>query len=113
MTVGPLEVFLREPRTLLYFATWPVFSLTSYELVVGLKRQGIRPGTIIDVGANVGQFAVAWGKLLPGTSIIAFEPLPECYAKLQRNLAGVPNAVLHNCALGKERGRVDFHVNLH
>ena len=39
--------------------TWPKFSRTSYKMVRDLRLQGISPNTVIDVGANVGQFAIA------------------------------------------------------
>jgi hypothetical protein len=37
-------------------------------MILSLKRQGISPKTVIDVGANVGQFAVACKKMFPGAS---------------------------------------------
>jgi len=62
--------------------TWPKFSLTSYRMVSALKQQGIHPQTIIDVGANVGQFTIASAKLFPKRQIHSFEPLPEAVTLL-------------------------------
>ncbi len=50
---------LLEPGAVRAIATWPKFSITSFKLVSGLAQQGILPRTVIDVGANVGQFAIA------------------------------------------------------
>jgi FkbM family methyltransferase len=47
-------------------------------MVSALKQQGIHPQTIIDVGANVGQFTIAAAKLFPKLQIHSFEPLPAC-----------------------------------
>jgi len=62
--------------------TWPKFSLTSYRMLSALKQQGIHPQTIIDVGANVGQFTIASAKLFPKRQIHSFEPLPEAVTLL-------------------------------
>lgn len=39
--------------------------------------------TIIDIGANKGQFAKAMRRQFPGATILAFEPLPTAYQTLQ------------------------------
>src|SRR5258706_14772622 len=55
-----------------------------------LQRQGFR--TIVDVGANEGQFAHLARMAFPQAALHCFEPLPDCFAKLQnqfRNAKGV------------------------
>lgn len=98
-------------RTLAARFSWPVVSITSLRLVESLKRQGISPSTVIDVGANVGQFAVAAGKLLRPAAIYSFEPLPEAFKRLRGNLSKLRNAVAHQLALGDMTGTVNFTVN--
>lgn len=56
--------------------TWSKFSLTSYIMVSNLVKQQLQPKTIIDVGANVGQFSVASARLFKNVQIYAFEPVP-------------------------------------
>jgi len=80
-------------------------------MVCRLKRLGLQPKTVIDVGANVGQFAIAAGKIFDSATIHAFEPLPDCYAKLQKAASGMTNVRTSNLALGDARGDIDFHVN--
>jgi FkbM family methyltransferase len=82
-------------------------------MVSGLARQGIRPRTVIDIGANVGQYAVAALKLLPIECIHCFEPQPDCAEQLRRNLLVFPRANVHQIALGDELGTLDFHINSH
>lgn len=94
-------------------ATWPKFSVTSYFMVSRLAKQGILPATILDVGANVGQFAVASAKLFPRSRIHSFEPVPECVETLRKNVSGLGNVTVHPIALGDEKGEVAFHVNAH
>lgn len=67
-----------------------------------LQRLGIR--TVVDVGANVGQFAELACRAFPEATVYCFEPIPECFAKLQTRLAGVPSVFLHNVALADEPG---------
>ena len=59
----------------------------SYDLLLCdyLKRH-VRPGDIVlDVGANVGYIsATAASYLQPGGEVHGFEPLPECFARLER-----------------------------
>ena len=104
---------LEKPRSIKAIITWPKFSLTSYSMVSGLVRQGILPATIIDVGANVGQFSVASAKLFPDVCIYSFEPNPHCVAKLRRNVELLGNVVVYPIAVGEEVGEVSFHVNSH
>jgi FkbM family methyltransferase len=89
---------------------WPTFSVTSFLMATSLRAQGLRPLTVIDVGANVGQFAVAMAKVFPEADVISFEPNPEAFASLERAARGlriecVPSGV------GCRPGRLDLHVN--
>lgn len=53
-------------------------------------------GTVLDVGANVGQWATVLLSMHRGAQIYCFEPSPEAFVELQRNMEG--KAVLHNLA---------------
>jgi hypothetical protein len=46
-----------------------------------LVRSGIK--TIIDVGANTGQFSRAIHEVLPEAYIYSFEPLSDCFSELK------------------------------
>lgn len=61
---------------------------------------GLGIQTIIDVGANVGQFAKEIRTLLPDAEIHSFEPLPDCYEKLRKSMAGDPKFSAYPFALG-------------
>jgi hypothetical protein len=67
------------------FATWPKFSATSYFMVSRLARQGVRPRTVLDVGANVAQFAVALEKLFPGARVHSFVRALGCAEEPRKN----------------------------
>ncbi|RCK34077.1 hypothetical protein TH9_06720 [Thalassospira xiamenensis] len=63
-----------------------------------LSRLNIK--TIIDVGANKGQFSLFAHALFPDATIHAFEPLERPAQYFRRLFKGNPAIVLHQCALG-------------
>lgn len=67
--------------------------------------------TVVDIGANTGQFAQAIHKLLPDAMIYSFEPLPDCYEELVAGFAGMSRFKGFNLALGNEVGKVKFNRN--
>src|SRR5215218_7991115 len=105
--------FVDDPGAAKAFVSWPKFSVTSYFMVSRLLKQGVVPRTVVDVGANVGQFAVASAKLFPEAEVHSFEPIPECAAELRKNVARLGNVAVHPFALGEEKGSVSFHVSSH
>ena len=60
--------------------------------------------TVVDVGANIGQFAEIARRAFPEATLHCFEPLPDCFATLSRRLAHEPRVFLHNVALAHTAG---------
>lgn len=102
---------LEDPGAIRALATWPKFSVTSYFMVSRLLRQGVTPRTVIDVGGNVGQFAVAWAKLFPQARVHSFEPVPDCAAELRKNVSLLEGVKIYPFALGEAAGEAELHVN--
>lgn len=100
-------------RAIRAFFCWPHFSVTSYLMVSNFERQGLRPKTVIDVGANVGQFAIACAKIFPGAQVHAFEPNPEAIIKLKRNTSSLSNVNVYSKALGEEVTELHLNINAH
>jgi FkbM family methyltransferase len=67
--------------------------------------------TLLDVGANVGRWSLAAARLAPGAEIHAFEPHPEVYEELVRELAPFPNVVAHNFGLGAAAAQAELHFD--
>jgi FkbM family methyltransferase len=76
----------------------------------GVKLLALGPGPIVDVGANRGQSVAAFRRLAPEREVIAFEPEPRTVARLRDQMAGVHNVTIHECALGRSRGRLSFFI---
>lgn len=68
-------------------------------------------GTVLDIGANSGQFAATIHAMLPKAQLYSFEPLPDCFAQLQTNMKGVSNFTAFNIALGDQVGTLQFERN--
>jgi FkbM family methyltransferase len=66
--------------------------------------------TLIDAGANKGQFSLAVRKLRPGARIIAFEPLPEAADTFERMFVDDSLTELMPYALAGTEGSAQFHV---
>jgi len=66
-------------------------------------------GTILDIGANEGQFARIARELWPHAIVHSFEPLPHVHATLAANFAGDPLTHAHNIALSAQAGSQVMH----
>ncbi|WP_093027217.1 FkbM family methyltransferase [Thiocapsa roseopersicina] len=62
--------------------------------------------TVLDIGANEGQFAKLIRDLCPRTLVYSFEPLPDIHILLQRRFRNDPSVVPVPCGLSDGAGRV-------
>lgn len=82
---------------------------------LAFHRALFRPGTIIDVGAHDGALALPLATL-PGAQILAFEPLPPAFARLEAAVRAAhantipPHITLRPEALGTTNGRITLDV---
>jgi FkbM family methyltransferase len=72
--------------------------------------RGLDLSTVLDVGANVGQFSLLAVALFPRVRIEAFEPLADAAATFRRLFDGDPRVRLHQVAIG--RGSHDAVINV-
>jgi FkbM family methyltransferase len=78
---GEIAEFLAFPR---------LFERTELALVSAYLKNGMR---VVDVGANIGLYSIVAQKLVGSDGVVwAFEPSPESFARLTRNLT------LNGCA---------------
>jgi FkbM family methyltransferase len=79
---------------------------------LGLNRLGIR--TVIDVGANEGQFARYISGVLSCSGVYSFEPLSGAYARLKKWADSVtsPKITTFNVALGQEPSWIEIHEHI-
>ncbi len=67
--------------------------------------------SVLDIGANEGQFATLARRLWPQAQIHSFEPLPKVHAVLQQTLNGLGNAHAHALALSHRAGKTVMHAS--
>lgn len=73
-----------------------------------LKSMDIK--TIIDIGANTGQFATYIREVFPNAMLYSFEPLLDCYRNLISNFKDSNTFKAFNVALGAETGKLQFII---
>ncbi len=82
------------------------------ECYQSLNRQWLRsldPRTILDIGANTGQFAVAANAIFTGAAVYSFEPLPDWFETLKKNMSGVKEFRAFNIGLGAAHAELQFN----
>ena len=84
------------------------FGLDAYEDILAL-----RPDIQIafDVGANIGQTVKKIRTIFPNTMIHSFEPVPETFEQLTRNVVRYSNVECYRCAIGEVDGNVEITVS--
>src|ERR1700710_510368 len=77
---------------------------------IEFHRAMARAGTIVDAGAHEGRLTVPLA-VLPDTHVIAFEPLPSAFRRLQAIVTGLPGRItLRPEALSDRLGAVALAV---
>lgn len=77
-----------------------------------LANMSITPTTVLDIGANLGQFSLTTRHVLGGAvTIDAFEPNPYVFDFLRRNTADVAGVTIHNYGVGAADGVSELHFD--
>ena len=92
------------------FAKRKSISFSAFEIVNNLRKKADFK-TIIDVGANGGQFAKTSSFFFKNANIYSFEPLPDQYKELNSTMRLSDRISLYNLALGNESGKIQFNKN--
>jgi len=67
--------------------------------------------TVIDIGANKGQFSLTARNIFPNARIISFEPLSEPAIKFKKIFTNDANIILHQSAIGSEQKNISMYVS--
>src|ERR1043165_9621169 len=60
----------------------------------------LQPNVILDVGSNIGSSILFFHEQFPAAKIYGFEPHPETFRVLEKNVAGIPAVRIFNYGLG-------------
>jgi FkbM family methyltransferase len=100
---------LEQPGAFNQLVKSRVFSVSSYQINAALSQYQSTFNTIIDIGANCGQFAAAAAHRFPMARIYSFEPVPDVFEKLKQNVKDQPQIQAFNYAVGNNTGKTRFH----
>ena len=67
--------------------------------------------TVVDIGANRGQFSLAVRHFIPNAKIISFEPLAKPTEIFRQIFSSDTRVTLHNIAIGPDIEEVSMHVS--
>jgi FkbM family methyltransferase len=92
------------PIDTLNFASYERQELDMHARLVG------RGSTVLDIGANIGWFALSVGHFVPDITVHCFEPIPETYKLLAENieLNRATKIIPHNIGLSDIEGTTQF-----
>jgi FkbM family methyltransferase len=105
------------------------YTMARHPESIALKRKGIKYehyrdlnkpwltnygiNTVLDIGANVGDFAKLAREVFPQAAIYSFEPLPDCFAQLKSSLPGDTNFFPIETGVGRQDATLDFYRSFH
>ncbi|HWY49961.1 MAG TPA: FkbM family methyltransferase [Chthoniobacterales bacterium] len=67
---------------------------------------GLRPKTILDIGSNIGASILYFHRQFPDAKIFGFEPHPDTFRILQKNVAHLRGVTVFNYGLGANPQRI-------
>lgn len=100
-----LRIILLQP--MLRTAFFRHFVMAGVEHKTVLNRS---LATVVDIGANRGQFALA-ARAITGAKIISFEPLPEVANIFRTIFADDSSVILHVAAIGDKSEKTTIHLS--
>lgn len=89
-------------------------ALVSHRVLAGTEHRKVLNrdlATVIDIGANRGQFALAIRKWAPRAQIISFEPLPGPASVFRNVFAGDNQVQLYQTAIGPKVEQRKIHLS--
>lgn len=111
-----LQLFQLRLKKLLFLMSYPglIKALFRHKIFAAVEHEAVlknRYSTIVDIGANRGQFSLACRALLPDAQIFSFEPLPNAAEIFHQFFHEDSNVRLFRAAIGPERSQELMHVS--
>src|SRR5205085_4521383 len=71
----------------------------------------VRPKIILDIGSNIGASIIYFHRQFPDAKIFGFEPHPDTFRILQKNVAHLPGVMVFNYGLGASHQRITVRAD--
>ncbi len=106
------DIVIEVPRGNIMAIFKEIFMEDLYDIRF-LKHHLKSDPVIVDIGANVGFFSLFMAAQMPGSKILAFEPLPANFGHLQRHfqLNADKGLICQNKAIAGTKGTVELYFN--
>lgn len=86
-----------------------------FGVAAGVEHEGLLRmlscNSIVDIGANRGQFALVSRKAFPSKDIFSFEPLEKPSEIFEKVFKNDLHTYLYRCAIGQERKIANIHIS--
>lgn len=111
-----LQIFHLRLRKLWFLVSYPrlMKALFQYKILAAVEHEPILQSlylTIVDIGANKGQFVLACRALAPKAKVISFEPLPNAGAIFCDFFKDDPSVTLYHSAIGPSQSSEIMHIS--
>lgn len=106
LRIKKIIYLLKYPSLLKALIQNQIFAAVEHEAII---RNNF--STIIDIGANKGQFALASRAFAPKAQIISFEPLPKPAETYRNYFKNDPGVKLYQAAVGPALGKELMHIS--
>jgi FkbM family methyltransferase len=67
--------------------------------------------SVLDIGANIGQFSYTLKKIYPLINVYSFEPNKEIFPILKKNFSNIPGIKIYNLGIGKRNEKRIFYFS--
>lgn len=112
---GPLITKFRKLLVILVAGDWSWFRGLSVGVAAAIEHEAVLRNlacnTVVDIGANRGQFALIARHCMPTAHLISFEPLPLPAAAYRNIFANDRKAVLYQVAISDTQAQSVMHVS--
>jgi len=112
--VSPALNLLRKIVRVLWISVYRD-ALIRFRVVASTEHDGVlgdlKIDSVVDIGANRGQFALCARRLFPDAQIFSFEPLAKPAEKYRQTFAGDKRSRLFNAAISCHSGVAPMHVS--
>ncbi len=98
-----LKSFLELKKKNIHYSRYELFNKS------WLKELNVK--TVLDIGANIGEFSLIFDQIFDKPKIYAFEPLPECIKKLNDISKNYKNLKVKPFALGNSNSKEIIYVS--
>ena len=81
------------------------------DLFGDLRRFGIHPKCVLDIGAHHGQSAIRYAEEFPDARVFAFEPASSNFKRLMNATTDYPSIIQIRAAIGDRQGRAEIRLH--